>query len=79
MVGEKYHEIARLAYGYWEAEGRPDGRAVDHWLRAESELNGPSLKENARKSKAVKHKLDGARVAGVKEPRQNAKARPQRH
>jgi hypothetical protein len=24
------------AYAMWEAEGRPEGRAVDHWLAAEA-------------------------------------------
>jgi hypothetical protein len=26
------------AYYIWEAEGRPEGRDIEHWLRAESEL-----------------------------------------
>ena len=28
-------EIRRMAYEMWEREGRPDGRALDHWQRAE--------------------------------------------
>lgn len=33
------HEaIARRAYEIWEGEGRPDGRAIEHWLLAVSEL-----------------------------------------
>jgi hypothetical protein len=31
-------EIAALAYRFYEEEGRPEGRASDHWLRAEREL-----------------------------------------
>ena len=31
-------DIARLAQEYWEAEGRPEGRATDHWSRAEQAL-----------------------------------------
>jgi hypothetical protein len=31
-------EIARRAYGIWQAEGHPDGCALDHWLRAEAEM-----------------------------------------
>ena len=31
-------EIARLAYGYWEARGRQGGNANEDWLRAEREL-----------------------------------------
>ena len=34
-------EIARLAYRYYEEEGRPDGRAEEHWSRAEQEFHGP--------------------------------------
>lgn len=30
--------IARRAYELWEAEGRPDGKAIDHWIRAEAML-----------------------------------------
>ena len=30
--------IALRAYHLWLAEGRPDGRAVEHWMRAQSEL-----------------------------------------
>ncbi|MFN7972537.1 MAG: DUF2934 domain-containing protein [Acidobacteriota bacterium] len=30
--------IRRRAYELWEAAGRPDGRAVDHWLAAEQEV-----------------------------------------
>jgi hypothetical protein len=31
-------EIAERAYRIWEREGRPDGRDLDHWLRAEREV-----------------------------------------
>ena len=31
-------EIARRAHEIWESEGCPDGRAVEHWFRAVSEL-----------------------------------------
>jgi len=27
-------EIQVIAYKLWEEEGRPEGRAVDHWLKA---------------------------------------------
>lgn len=30
--------IAQLAHSYWEAEGRPEGKDLQHWLRAEAEL-----------------------------------------
>jgi hypothetical protein len=31
-------EIARCAYLIWEGEGRPEGRAIAHWLQAEEQL-----------------------------------------
>jgi len=32
-----HHAIREAAYSIWEREGRPDGRAQDHWLRAITE------------------------------------------
>ena len=34
----KAHEIARLAYSFWEARGCKEGSAEVDWLRAELEL-----------------------------------------
>jgi len=31
-------EIAYCAYLIWEKEGRPPGRAREHWLQAETQL-----------------------------------------
>jgi len=31
-------QIALRAQALWEEEGRPEGKAEDHWLRAETEL-----------------------------------------
>jgi hypothetical protein len=31
-------EIARLAYGFYQARGRQDGQDVDDWLSAERQL-----------------------------------------
>jgi hypothetical protein len=32
--------IAQRAYHLWLAEGRPDGRALEHWMQAQHELQG---------------------------------------
>jgi Protein of unknown function (DUF2934) len=32
-----YHEIRKTAYFKWEAEGRPERRDMEFWLRAETE------------------------------------------
>lgn len=31
-------QVAALAQRYYEEEGCPEGRALDHWLRAEEEV-----------------------------------------
>jgi len=36
--GPSEQEIAVQAYLVWEAAGRPHGRAVEHWLKAEAQL-----------------------------------------
>jgi Protein of unknown function (DUF2934) len=37
--GQKTERRVRMrAYQIWEQEGRPEGRALDHWLRAKREL-----------------------------------------
>lgn len=33
-------QIALRAYYYYEEEGQPEGRAEEHWHRAEKELRG---------------------------------------
>jgi hypothetical protein len=41
MPDTDLHEhIKWHAYRLWEQEGRPQGRADDHWLRAEAEVTG---------------------------------------
>ena len=34
-----HDEISRRAQAIWEEEGRPEGKAEEHWIRAERELN----------------------------------------
>jgi len=34
----EHKRIARLAYSYWEARGRPHGSPEEDWFRAEEEL-----------------------------------------
>ena len=35
-----YEQVERRAFELWEREGRPAGRALDYWLRAEAEIVG---------------------------------------
>jgi Protein of unknown function (DUF2934) len=38
MPDDKEQALRERAYAIWEREGRPDGKDLDHWLRAEAEL-----------------------------------------
>ena len=38
-MSSKAQQTRERAYQIWEEEGRPEGREVDHWLQAESELH----------------------------------------
>ena len=33
-----HEEIAAAAYLIWEREGRPEGRGVEHWLKAKAQI-----------------------------------------
>ncbi|MBG1232116.1 DUF2934 domain-containing protein [Aestuariivirga litoralis] len=45
-------QIAALAHKFWEDEGRPDGRAESHWLRAVESLTIPATSAKAATPKA---------------------------
>jgi len=44
MASVARKEIEKRAYEIWEQTGRPQGRDLDHWLRAEAELAAPDRK-----------------------------------
>ncbi len=45
MITQHQEEAIRaLAYKFWEEEGRPEGRAESHWLRAVAEARIPDLR-----------------------------------
>lgn len=48
--------IRSLAHGFWEAEGKPDGRAELHWQRALETISTPAAAVKAKKvpAKAAK-------------------------
>ena len=46
MSDDRNKEIAECAYRLWESEGRPAGKDVDHWLRAERELTALEASRN---------------------------------
>jgi hypothetical protein len=42
MPRERQQVIRERAYALWEQEGKPNGHDLDHWLRAETEIEGSS-------------------------------------
>ena len=38
LRGHQNRLVQERAYEIWEREGRPEGREMDHWLRAETEI-----------------------------------------
>ncbi len=57
--------IARRAFEIWEAEGRPEGREVEHWLRAEFEVIAAPAPQSAKAPAAPKK---AAKAADAKAP-----------
>lgn len=39
MSEHDHDAIRNRAYALWEAEGRPEGKSLDHWTQAARELN----------------------------------------
>lgn len=67
-------QIEQLAYHLWEEEGRPEGRDVDFWLRAEARLAAPAAA--AKGNGAAKPKADKPAKAAAKPKAEKAPAKP---
>jgi len=48
MITERRASIEARAYAIWEHEGRPDGKDLEHWLRAEAEVEAERTAQEAR-------------------------------
>jgi hypothetical protein len=46
--------IRTRAYQIWQAEGQPEGRALEHWCRAEAESVAPAPAELSTRKLAKK-------------------------
>jgi hypothetical protein len=46
--------ICERAYAIWEREGRPDGRSLAHWLKAEAEIGGAKELSTTTRAKRAK-------------------------
>jgi hypothetical protein len=59
--------VRERAYAIWEAEGRPDGRALEHWERAYQEIlarlgviDAPVASPQPKKRRTVKSRIRSA-------------------
>jgi hypothetical protein len=53
-------EIARVAYAIWEAEGQPDGRDHEHWMRARQLIEEGRAEEEFPQATAARDEGAGA-------------------
>ena len=54
MIQPDENQIASRSYFIWEREGRPDGKALDHWLQAKFELEAEATGTNGGKPKRTR-------------------------
>lgn len=47
-------QIAEAAFHLWETEGRPEGRAEDHWYRAMTSLKAQATPRAPAKARTAK-------------------------
>ncbi len=50
-----HKQIAKFAYEIWLAEGKPNGRAVDHWVRSELMLTAAFEMKFHRNTTRLEH------------------------
>src|SRR5579875_501851 len=71
MRQSRHDQIAALAYQIWEEEGRPENKAMEHWLRAEQALCGEKADKHATKPALI---AAGSRPRSAAEPDQQPTA-----
>jgi len=73
MTPDHDSEIAKHAYTIWESEGRPSGRDLDHWLRAEAEVKAEHGTNGATAPTRVERVQTAPTAAPVKPQRPAAR------
>lgn len=53
MSEHKEQVIRERAYAIWEEEGRPDGKHLEHWRRAEDEINSTIKADRSKTPQAA--------------------------
>jgi len=53
--------VAKAAYELWEKDGKPEGKDLEHWFKAEAQLGENVHQENVEATeKKTKRKKDSA-------------------
>jgi hypothetical protein len=63
---ELRRRIEEHAYALWETDGRPEGRALEYWLRAEQAVAEQTVADKALSDQEV---LEAPRRKATREPR----------
>lgn len=63
MSDDKNHKIREKAYHLWESQGRPEGRALDHWVDAERTGDEPAEATTGTPKPRQKNEGEGNRTA----------------
>jgi hypothetical protein len=69
MAKEKRSKVEIRAYEIWDREGRPDGKALEHWHQAVAEI----AREEAEAEAAKPKKAGGPKKAAKDKPAAPAK------
>jgi len=75
--GSGDERVRARAYELWEKDGRPEGREMDYWLKAEEELNAtPRQEEGGETAPPVAPETEG--VSNIDQPAEVPAARKKR-
>jgi hypothetical protein len=79
MDNDLHNQITQRAREIWEREGRPEGRAEEHWLQAEREIGirqQPPAKKNGNGS--AKPRAKAMAKSAAKPPAKSLEGGPRR-
>ncbi|MBB5551252.1 DUF2934 domain-containing protein [Rhizobium sp. MC63] len=76
MATDKHEQIRRRAYEIWEAEGRPEGADLRHWMQACDELAGEDEHETLQDLLDQDDRDDAALLQGAGESGDVDRPRP---
>jgi len=70
MIQPSEIQIAGRSYFIWEKEGRPEGKALEHWFRAKSELEAEAVSDTSdakpKRTRATASKKSGGTTKAKK-------------